>query len=248
MNKKHIHSKGLVKVLSPIRHFYKFVLKGEKVRCNVCGETYKRFRAFGVNKRENSLCPNCYSLESTRILWFYITNEVIGRKNKKKFLYFSPEISLLEKLQNYKINLKTVGFSYLNQLNKLPHDQKLKGGKYDVILFSHLLQYTIDETMVFEEIKRLLRQGGFALIVTIINWEMERTYENITSEEDKDRLKEFYEPGVKRVYGSDFYKHLIKAGFEVEVVDYAEQLGNSARTYYQLGNGVREMIFKCKKL
>lgn len=234
--------------LSPVRWYYKLLLKGEKVRCNVCGSNFDHFRTTGFHKRENAMCPECYSLESTRLLWFYLTDEVLGRKNKNQFLCFSPEPIIIEKLKTFDIKLIISNLDYLNSLSVSSLYKKLPGGKADVILLGHVLEYVNNEELVFEELKRLLRPGGSVLIQTIINWQMERTYENPKTAEDKDRLNEFFEPEVKRIYGADFQKHLIKAGFEVEKIDYADQLGNSAREYYQLGNGSREIIFRCKKI
>jgi len=182
------------------------------------------------------------------LLWFYLTSEVLGTKNKNNWLYFSPETSILEKLQNLDVNLTLSSIDYLNRLNSASQEQKIAGGKQDVILFSHILQYTTDDNLVLEELKRLLRPGGIILLQTVINWEMERTYENPQSSEDKDRLNQYFEPGVKRIYGCDFQKHLMRAGFDVEVINYSERLGEYANQYYQLGDGARELIFKCKKI
>lgn len=240
--------KNLVVAVSPLRWYFKIRLKGEKVRCNVCGNNFKQFRSFGYYKRENASCPECYSLESTRLLWFYLKNEVLGQKNKNNFLCFDSEPILIEKLKKHNINPEQSDLNYLNRLSEIQPENKLKGGKTDVIIFSHVLEYVKKEDEVFEELKRLLRTGGFLLIQTIVNWEMERAYENPKTSEDKDRLNKYFEPGTQRIYGSDFKKLLVRAGFKVEKIDYADQLGTSAKAYYRLGDGAREMIFKCKKI
>jgi SAM-dependent methyltransferase len=224
--------------------YQKIRLKGGKVRCNICGKNFNHFSNEG--ERQNARCPECGSLESTRTLWFYLSNEVLGKKNKNKFLYFSPEPFLLEKLKQHNIQLEERSPEYFDNL-LIPGFEKLPGSWFDVIIFSHLLQYSNDEQATFSELKRLLRPGGFVIIITIINWEMERTYENPVTEEDRDRLHRYYEHGLERVYGADFQKRLIKVGFGVEAIDYADQLGQVAREYYRLGDGTREMIFKCKK-
>jgi SAM-dependent methyltransferase len=224
--------------------FKKFRLKGGKVRCNICGKNFKHFEK--ERERLNARCPECNSLESTRTLWFYLSNEVLGKKNKNKFLYFSPEPVILDKLKQYNIKLHECSIDYFNNL-QIDDFEKFPGSRYDVIIFSHLLQHLKDEQAVFSELKRLLRPGGFVIIITLINWEMERTYENPVTEEDRDRLNRCFEPGLERVYGADFQKRLVKAGFGVEIIDYADQLGSVAREYYRLGDGTREMIFKCKK-
>jgi SAM-dependent methyltransferase len=244
-NPKHItHLLNLKPIVISINRIR---LKGRKVRCNICGNNFRRFGKELFTNRANAKCPVCDSLESTRTLWFYLSNEVLGRKNKNKFLYFSPEPAIFEKLKQFNIELNESTFEYFNNL-QVPGFEKLIGGRYDVIIFSNLLQYVKDEHSVFNELKRLLRPGGFVIIITLINWEMDRTYENPVNDEDRDRLQQFFEPGLERVYGADFQKRLLKAGFGVEAIDYADQLGTVAREYYRLGDGTREMIFKCKKI
>jgi SAM-dependent methyltransferase len=221
--------------------------KGKRVRCNICSHNFRQFMKDNYLKRENVRCPQCGSLEAGRVLWFYLTNEVLGKKNKNKFLYFSPDPIIIERLDQYKLELESVPSDYFNRINN-SNFIKLTGGKYDVIIFVQLLQIVKDEQVAFAELKRLLRTGGFVLIMTLVNWEMDHTYPKPVTDEDKERLKRFYTPGLERVYGSDVAKRLIKAGFDVETIDYADQLGSAAREYYRLGEGAREIIFKCKKL
>jgi SAM-dependent methyltransferase len=220
---------------------------GKRYRCNICGHNFRRFTHDPNLNRENVCCPECGSLESDRVLWFYLTNEVFGKRNKNKFLYFSPDSAILEKLGHYPVQTDVESIGYFEKLID-QQIEKLPGGKYDVIIFAQLLQIVSDEQETFAELKRLLRTGGFIIIMTLVNWSMDRTYEKPASDEDKDRLKNFYFPGIERVYGSDIAKRLVKAGFDVETIDYADLLGNSAREYYRLGEGAREIIFKCKKL
>lgn len=230
----------------PLRFVRRYLLKGEKYRCNICGHNFSRFLPYGYVKRENAMCPGCGAIESSRTLWFYLTNEVLGKKNKNKFLYFAPEKSILNHLKNYTIDLDVLDFSYLAELGSVNFAVK-QGGIYDVIIFSHLLEYVNDDILVLSELKRLLRPGGFIILQTIINVAMDRTYEHIETPVDRERLMNFYEPGVKSIYGANFHKHLSKAGFNVELVDFADCLGTAAKAYYQLGNGERELILKCKK-
>lgn len=214
----------------------------------MCGSNFSSFISAGTQSKYHVLCPNCHSLESTRLLWFYLSNEVLVEKNKNNFLYFKPEAPILERLKNLNISITEGNLEYLQQLGNLSSSEKFQGGHFDVIIFSHILQYIKNEQPVFDELKRLLKPSGSVILLTIVNWEMERTYENPHSEEDIDRLKHYFELGVERIYGSDFKKYLMRAGFHVEVIDYADELGADAKDYYQLGSGNREIIFKCKKV
>lgn len=222
------------------------LFRGNKVRCNVCGTTFNRFRKKKAQSHVFYYCPRCRSDESIRSLWFFLSNEIIGKKNKKLFLVFGKNKLLLKKLKNLNIAPENIDIDYFNSPDN-KRGKNLQGNIYDVIILSHVLQFVVDDLLVYSELKRLLRPGGIALIQTVTNPEMERTYENINSPEDIDRLKEHYEPGYLRIYGANFNKHLIKAGFDVEVIDYAEQLGPDARDYYQVGRSERELIYICKK-
>lgn len=245
MRKKATNNKSIFFPIERLFHQVKY--KGETVRCNLCGNNYKNFKYLAHSSNNQEMCPYCASLESTRILWFYLANEVLGKKNKNKFLYFEPEKAILKNLKRHDIDLDLQNLRYLNSLAKMEHDHKVKGGQYDVVILPHVVQYVYNDVVALEDVKRVLRPGGFVLIMTIVHPNMDRTYENINSDDDKERLSKYYEDGVKRIYGANINKHLAKAGFEVEIIDYVDQLGKSARDYYRLGNGAREIIFKCIK-
>lgn len=225
----------------------KTIFKGQKVRCNICGNNFSRFLSHKLPYRRNARCPYCHSLEADRVLWFFLSNEVLGKKNKKRFLYIEPHAPILNKLEQAKIHTDTEKrITFTNRLLNRNNEMQT-GGTYDVIIFSHQLQYIGNEDLVIAELKRLLRTGGTILLQTIVNPNMDRAYENIETAEDRDRLKNFYQPGIKSIYGINLSKQLTKAGFNVEVVDFAQQLGESAIEYYGLGNSSREIIYKCKK-
>lgn len=221
-------------------------LSGNRFRCNVCGKTFNHFRKKRVQSQTHYLCPRCRSDESLRSLWFYLSNEIIGKKNKKIFLVFGESKLLIKKLNNIGISPEIVRNEFINPFDS-KNTENLTGNIYDVIILPHVLQFIDDDQMVYSELKRLLRPGGIAIIQTVTNPEMDRTYENIKTSEDIDRLKDHYEPGYLRIYGANFNKHLAKAGFDVEVIDYAGQLGTPAHEYYHVGRSERELIFICKK-
>lgn len=235
------------KLEKPLLVVRKTIYKGQKVRCNICGNNFSRFLSYKLPYRRNARCPYCHSLEADRVLWFYLTNEIIGKKNKKRFLYIDPQQPILNKLEQLNINVDIESRNtFINRL--IPSNRKKdQGSIYDVVIFSQQLQFIGNEDLVLAELKRLLRTGGIILLQTIVNPNMDRAYENIETAEDRDRLKNFYQPGIKSIYGINLSKQLTKAGFKVEVIDFAQQLGESAIEYYRLGNSSREIIYKCKK-
>lgn len=231
----------------PIKFIRKLFYRGSSLRCNICENTFRRFLPVKAPYRPNAKCPYCRSTEADRVLWFYLSNEILAQKNKKKFLYVGPHPHTLGKLKLRGIQADTLQLEYFTMNQHEIAGTRLRGGIYDVVVFSHQLQFLTNDDAVFAELKRLLRTGGLILIQTIVHPGMDRTYEQISTPEDRDRLKEYYEPGAKSIYGINFHKHLRRAGFQVSIIDFAQQLGEGAIGYYGLGNGVRETIYQCKK-
>ena len=48
------------------------LLRGNKFYCNCCGRSFRKFLPKGNVKRENAMCPNCSSLERSRLLLKYL--------------------------------------------------------------------------------------------------------------------------------------------------------------------------------
>ena len=84
--------------------------------------------------------------------------------------------------------------------------------------------------------------------MTLIDWSMEHTFENNTFLKAQERLENFTESDLVRLHGADFAKRLSNGGFHVETIDYVNHFGPKEKEYYSLGNGDREMIFKCTRL
>jgi SAM-dependent methyltransferase len=237
--------------LYPMKRFFHrvpalfaFIYYGKTKRCNLCEKNFRKMYTSRITHRPNSICPSCYSTEATRTLWFYLNDEILGQKSKRRFLYFNPEEPILRKMQQHPISITTASGALFESGNQR---WELEGYPFDVILFTHQLQYVPDDLEALKALYSMLRPGGVALVTTIVNPHMDRTYDNPETEEDMDRLSHYYEPGVRRVYSRDLKKRIEKCGFRVSEIDYADLLGEAARNYYSLGNGDREIIYFCKK-
>ncbi len=227
------------------RGIFQLLFKGNKVRCNVCVSSFRSFLPATISQSKSFVCSSCGSDDALRALWFYIKNEILGKKNKNKFLWFSPTSQIRKTLKRLDIDVSIPDAHYLPKLDN--GGDKLQGGYFDVIVFSHELQYFEEDETILAELRRLLRTGGVVLIQTIVNPEMDRSYEQISTDDDRDRLRKYYEKGMRTMYGANFGKHLARAGFEVEAINYAERLGEGAITYYKLAQSYRNTIYKCKK-
>lgn len=119
-----------------------------------------------------------------------------------------------------------------------------KDNLYDMILCSHELMHVPDEKKALNELFRVLKPGGTALIQTQTNLPWERTLE--LSDRDFPQGPQFRFCGndpIFRLHGKDFGERLKQCGFEVTETEYALNLREETRTKYCLGE--KEKIFVC---
>lgn len=118
---------------------------------------------------------------------------------------------------------------------------------FDIIICSHVLGHVPNETKAISEIRRVLNPNGIAIIMTLINLEAQETFEDKTITSDSGRLLNYGEPDLCRLHGIDFSERLQTQGFIVTRIDYTKQIHETINETHNLGNGSRELIFKCQK-
>jgi len=94
------------------------------------------------------------------------------------------------------------------------------------------------------EIYRVLRPGGVALIMTPMNTSAQKTEEDPSIIDPKERDKAFGEWDFVRLYGLDFADRLNEANFELEIARPAEQLEEAERAAMGVWN---DQIFVCRR-
>lgn len=169
------------------------------MKCNICG--YKgAFLPMG--NREQARCPECLSLERHRD-----SVELIEKYVKKgmSVLHIAPEKSLRMVLNKIGITYKTLDkfrdeVDYKCDLSDIPVDN----GTFDFIVCNHVLEHVEDDGKAINEIYRVLKVGGKALISVPIR--EGKTLEGLTSEED--RLEFYGQADHVRFYGDDFKDRL----------------------------------------
>lgn len=222
---------------------------GGRYRCNCCNRSFRSFLAKGNIRRENAQCPYCGSLERSRLLLFYLKQETgLFDGNHRNILHFAPERSL------YQI-LRRMGGTYIDgdinpayathriDITNIPYPDNF----FDLIICSHVLGHVADEKKAIGEMHRVLKEDGFALIMTLLNPDAAETMEDTTLTSSSDRLNRYGEPDLCRLHGMDFAKRLELGGFRVETIDYRKALSGEVNERYRLGDGRRELIFRCTR-
>ena len=155
------------------------LLKGGRYECCCCGKSSRRFLSHGnLGLRKNIKCPHCLSLERTRILCMYIKNEVFSDANQQlRVLHFAPVKGLKDFLRNssqvsdYRdADINPNVATYQVDITQIPYEDN----SFDLIICSHILYCVPEDRKAMQEIHRVLRPGGRALIVDTIEGDATR--------------------------------------------------------------------------
>lgn len=215
--------------------------KKESYECNVCGKTGKFGDFVG---RESAICPHCKVKERHRLLVHYVVNETPITREKLDVLHFAPQIGE-KRFYRSLPNLHYVTADYLDvedvQLDltalALPDDS------WDVLFVYHILEHIIDDQKAMQEMYRVLRPGGMALLQVPLEIGRTEIYEDATITSAKERKKAFGQwDHVRRYSAAGFQERLEAAGFEVEAVDYIAKLDPAIVAKHRMSAAFKEPL------
>lgn len=238
----------LTRISILVQPLIRLYLKGNQYTDPIDGKSFRKFIPYGYNKvRKNALSPSTYSLERHRMLWLYLKNETEIFTRKIKLLHFAPEPAF------YRIFKKSSNISYdtidLNSpLAKIKADicnLPLEDNMYDFILCNHVLEHIDDDIKAMSELYRVLKKGGIGVFQIPIDINRDKTFEDSSIKNPKERNKVFGQYDHVRIYGTDYYDRLRSVGFSVEQVKYSDNLTKDEIKKYCLSS--TEIIPVCKK-
>jgi len=213
---------------------------GSKFTDPINGKQYSRFLSYGYNTlRNNALCPGTLSLERHRLLWLYLNSNSNIESQFLNVLHVAPEQVFFKKFKNFKnwtyttTDLNSPLADIKADLCNLP----FKDETYDLILCNHVLEHIIDDIKAMKEIYRVLKKGGKAILQVPLDMEKEKSYEDHTIINPKDRSKHFGQYDHVRIYGMDFFKKLSNIGFRYEKIDFTSKLSDQDIIKYGLIKG-----------
>ena len=210
---------------------------GRGVECPICGAKYRKFLPYGYGPtRDNALCPRCLSLERHRLLWLWLVRESDLLGSHPKLLHIAPERCFIGRLR------RSLGDNYITADLESPladvkmdvQDIPFPNEEFDVLFCNHILEHVDDDLLAMREIYRVLRLGGWAVMLSPVNYRRAVTYEDPAITTSEGRAEAFGQHDHCREYGRDYPDRLQKAGFEVEEVDYFSALPENERRKFAL--------------
>jgi predicted SAM-dependent methyltransferase len=240
----------LIRLSYAARPVLALALRGNTFTDPIDGKSFRMFLPYGYGKqRNNALSPSSLSLERHRLLWLYLKNETdfFTSKERKKVLHFAPEQAFYKLFRNQKnIDYTTTDlFSPLADVKadicNLPFDDN----SYDIIFCNHVLEHIPDDTKAMQELFRVLKKGGMAILQIPQDLKREVTFADDSIIDQKERAEIFGQYDHVRIYGRDYFDKLRSIGFTVVEEDYTNKINPQLVEKYCLAKG--EIIPVCFK-
>ena len=96
-----------------------------------------------------------------------------------------------------------------------------------------------------QELLRVMKKGGMGIFQIPQDLSREKTFEDDSITDRKERAKIFGQYDHVRVYGRDYFDKLRSIGFEVDEIDYTEKISAELSNTYRLMKGeILPVVFK----
>ena len=221
---------------------------GRGVKCPICGRSYRKFLPYGyVYSRSNALCPNCLALERHRLMYLWLKERTDFFEIPKTILHVAPEYCFLKRFE------KQFGDNYITADLESPlakvkldvQDMPFEENMFDIVLCNHILEHVEDDFKALREIYRVMKPGGWGLILSPINENREKTYEDPSIVTPEEREKHFKQKDHVRDYGRDYPERLSVPGFKVSGDKYVAEIPEDKARMYALPLG--EVMYRVDK-
>ncbi len=238
----------LIRLSYVIRPVLAWVLKGKNYTDPIDGKHFKTFLPYGYgNQRNNVLSPSTLSLERHRLLWLYLKNETDFFSKPYKVLHFAPEQCFLKRFKRLKhINYTTTDLeSPIADVKADICNLPFEDNSYDIIFCNHVLEHIPDDTKAMQELFRVLKPHGMAILQIPQDLSRATTFEDDSITDKKERAKIFGQYDHVRIYGRDYFDKLRHIGFKVDEIDYTKHLSETEVEQYCLAKGeIIPVIYK----
>ena len=225
-----------------VRPIISWYLKGDKFTDPIDGKSFKKFLPYGYGvQRENALSPSTLSLERHRLMWLFLQDETdfFTSIKKQKVLHIAPEQCFLDIFRKQK-NLEYTTSDLESPIADVKADicnLPFNDNSYDIVFCNHVLEHIPDDTKAMQELYRVLKPGGMGIFQIPQDLSREKTFEDNSITDRKERAKIFGQYDHVRVYGRDYFDKLRSIGFNVKEIDYTKKIAPEKLERFALMKG-----------
>ncbi len=209
-------------------------LKRKTLQCPVCNSSVKKFlplpkfyeknskkhgfKHFGKAETinvEHYSCPKCGASDRERLYALYLEREVINKQHPRKIslIHFAPESALSKKLEELNfLAYRTADFASDEVDDKvdITNLSLYEDNSFDIFICSHVLEHVQNDKVAVKELYRILKIGGFGILMVPVIPYLEKTLEDFTKTTDEERWRYFGQNDHIRLYAKSDYVELIK--------------------------------------
>ena len=167
-------------------------------------------------------CPICGASDRERVYAMFLSQEFDKLKESGKtynFLDFAPSKSLgafIKKQSFIRYRSADLHMKGVDDKVDITNLNIYEPESFDIILCSHVLEHVEQDLKAMQELHRVLKKDGFAIVVVPINLALEKDFEDSKYTSESDRWKYFGQNDHVRAYSKKgFVSKLEQTGFKV---------------------------------
>jgi len=226
----------------------------EKKYCCLCEQEVDSFLPFSATQKvftkelqiigsdiKNFWCPNCGCHDRERHLWLYINKLEMFNAIKKEdtILYFAPEKVLYKKFIQKSENIIAADTNpniyketAANAMNVDIQNIPFTDNSFNIVIANHVLEHIPDYKKAIQEIKRVLKPGGYAILQTPYSPVIYENFEDPFINTDELRTKYYGQHDHVRIFGQRLFDDFLDVGFTVYRLGHEEVLQENDSTKY----------------
>jgi SAM-dependent methyltransferase len=195
-------------------------------------DVFEQISVVGGGPREEAVCPYCKSYDRERLVFIFLREKTHVLDAKMKVLHIAPEVHIAPYLRAAQGNRYVTGdiekgvADHQVDIMQMPFSDN----DFDAVICNHVLEHVPDDMVALQEIFRVIRPGGWAVLQVPISYDLEKTIEDPTLEDGQERLRRFGQIDHVRLYGKDYVGRLNSVGFDTTAFDWTSSaaFGGSA--------------------
>jgi len=177
------------------------------------------------------------SLERHRLIWLYLKEKTNFFTEKRRVLHIAPEACFIPRFERIHGNdyvtadIESPLAKVKMDVHNIPFDQN----SFDVVLCNHVLEHVTDDIRAINEIHRVLKPGGFAILqVPFFSPVPDKTFEDLSITDKREREKLFGQDDHVRKYGKDYPLRISKGGLNPFEDTFASELPDGLQKKFGL--------------
>jgi SAM-dependent methyltransferase len=208
---------------------------GTGVECPCCGREARHFVRF---HGEHDQCAGCGSLMRHRALLLLLRDRLRVEERGGRLIHIGPGAAVAAWLAK----APAIDYVSVDLDSPLAHvkadmcDLPFEDESFDLAVCVHTLEHIPDDRLALRELRRVLRPGGLA-VLQVPPSDLAETREDpsVTDPDERERL--FGQYDHVRLCGADYPYRIREAGFEVERIDFVDELAPETRSRFGLRTG-----------